>query len=205
MQDLVADAWLFNIPVDTGGALSLLEGLSLSLVDTDFVLRMVPQILTIAFLALLTQSMSLSALMASGNQDLDTSSEIEDMGGGNLLCAVIASPPGSTDVIGSTLYEEFGASSRWMPIISSGVCLVMAVFGSAIIPWMPKLLVGSTVFPVRLPVVLRVAVRERPRFPADRLRHRADHSGHGDLHRLHARHPGRGSCWPCCCSCCATA
>jgi SulP family sulfate permease len=146
MQDLVADAWLFNIPIDTGGALNLIEGLSLSLVDADFVLRVIPQIMTIAFLALLTQSMSLSALMASGNQDLDTSSEIEDMAGGNLLCAFIASPPGSTDVIGSTLYEEFGASSRWMPIISSGVCLVMAVFGSAIIPWMPKLLVGATVF-----------------------------------------------------------
>jgi len=145
-QELVADGWLFNIPVDTEGALGLLQGLSFSLVDTDFVLLMVPQILTIAFLALLTQSMSLSALMAAGTQDLDTSSEIEDMGAGNLLCAAIASPPGSTDVIASTLYEEFGASSRWMPLIASGVCLVMAVFGSAIIPWMPKLLVGSTVF-----------------------------------------------------------
>ena len=104
------------------------------------------QIVTIAFLALLTQSMSLSALMASGGQDLDTSAEIEDMGAGNVLCAAIASPPGSTDVIASTLYEQFGASSRWMPIITSGVCVVMAIFGSAIIPWMPKLLVGATVF-----------------------------------------------------------
>jgi SulP family sulfate permease len=107
---------------------------------------MLPQILTIAFLALLTQSMSLSALMAAGTQDLDTSSEIEDIGAGNVLCAVIASPPGSTDVIGSMLYEEFGASSRWMPLVSSGVCVVMAVFGAAIIPWMPKVLVGATVF-----------------------------------------------------------
>jgi len=146
LQELVADGWLFDIPVDTGGALGLLQGLSFDLVDTDFVIRMLPQILTIAFLALLTQSMSLSALMAAGTQDLDTSSEIEDMGAGNVLCAAIASPPGSTDVIASTLYEEFGASSRWMPLIASGVCLVMAVFGSAIIPWMPKLLVGSTVF-----------------------------------------------------------
>ena len=68
MQDLVADAWLFNIPIDTGGALNLIEGLSLSLVDTDFVLRVIPQILTIAFLALLTQSMSLPALMASATR-----------------------------------------------------------------------------------------------------------------------------------------
>jgi SulP family sulfate permease len=145
-QDLLNGGWLFDIPVDTGGALGLLKDLSPSLVDTEFVILMLPQILTIAFLALLTQSMSLSALMASGSQDLDTSSEIEDMGAGNVLCALIAAPPGSTDVIASTLYEDFGASSRWMPMVSSAVCVVMAIFGSAIIPWMPKLLVGSTVF-----------------------------------------------------------
>jgi len=146
MQELVNTGWLFDIPVETGGAIGLLKSLSFSQVDTAFVLSVVPQILTIAFLALLTQSMSLSALMAAGNHDLDTSSEIEDLGTGNVLNALIASPPGSTDVIASTLYEEFGASSRWMPIISSLVCVVMAVFGSAIIPWMPKLLVGATVF-----------------------------------------------------------
>jgi len=146
MQELINQGWLFDIPSDTGGAMGLLKGLSFSQVDTSFVLSVVPQIMTIAFLALLTQSMSLSALMASGTQDLDTSSEIEDMGTGNVLNALIASPPGSTDVIASTLYEQFGASSRWMAIISSLVCVVMAIFGSAIIPWMPKLLVGATVF-----------------------------------------------------------
>jgi SulP family sulfate permease len=146
MPELVSHGWLFDIPVDTGGALGLLQGLSFSQVDTTFVIKMVPQILTIAFLALLTESMSLSAIMAAGSQDLDTSSEIEDMGAGNLFNAMIASPPGSTDVIASTLFEQFGASSRWMPIVSSVICVVMAIFGSAIIPWMPKLLVGATVF-----------------------------------------------------------
>ena len=146
MQELVNHGWLFDIPIETGGVIGLFKSLSFNQVDTAFVLSVVPQILTIAFLALLTQSMSLSALMAAGNHDLDTSSEIEDLGSGNVLNALIASPPGSTDVIASTLYEEFGASSRWMPIISSLVCVVMAVFGSAIIPWMPKLLVGATVF-----------------------------------------------------------
>jgi SulP family sulfate permease len=146
MQELINQGWLFDIPVETGGAIGLLKSVSFSQIDTSFVLSVVPQIVTIAFLALLTQSMSLSAMMASGSHDLDTASEIEDLGSGNILNALIASPPGSTDVIASTLYEEFGASSRWMPIISSLVCVVMAVFGSTIIPWMPKLLVGATVF-----------------------------------------------------------
>jgi SulP family sulfate permease len=146
MEELVEMGWLFDIPVDTGGAIGLLKQVSPGAVDLNFVISVVPQLLTIAFLALLTQSMSLSALMAAGNQDLDTSSEIEDIGGGNVLNALIASPPGSTDVIASSLFEEFGASSRWMPIISSLVCVVMAFFGAIVIPWLPKLLVGATVF-----------------------------------------------------------
>jgi SulP family sulfate permease len=145
METLVAAGWLFNIP-EGGGALKLLEGISFSHVDTAFVISVLPEIVTIAFLALLTQSMSLSALMAAGNQDLDTSAEIADMGVGNVLCAAIASPPGSTDVVASTIYEEFGASSRWMALTTAAVCVVMAVFGSHIIPWMPKLVVGATVF-----------------------------------------------------------
>ena len=146
VPDLVQQGWLFGIPVEKGGALGILEKLSWSQVDVSFVLSVLPQILTIAFLALLTQSMSLSVLMAAGKQDLDTSSEMADMGAGNVLNALVASPPGSTDLVGTLLFEEFGASSRWMPIISSMVCVVMAVFGSIIVPWMPKLLVGAIVF-----------------------------------------------------------
>jgi SulP family sulfate permease len=144
--ELVQQGWLFDIPIDNGGALGIFEGLSFSQVDVSFVLSVVPQILTIAFLALLTQSMSLSVLMAAGSQDLDTSSEMADLGAGNVLNALIASPPGSTDLVGTLLFEKFGATSRWMPIISSIICIVMAVFGSIIIPWMPKLLVGAIVF-----------------------------------------------------------
>ena len=141
---LVAGGWLFDIP-EEGGALVLLSGVSLDRVDTGFVVSVIPEILTIAFLALLTQSMSLSALLTSDREDIDTSREIAAMGQGNLLCALVASPPGSTDVAASSVYREFGASSRWMPLITSGVCVVMALFGSAIMPWVPKLLVGATV------------------------------------------------------------
>ena len=143
-EELVQHGWLFDI--QSGSALDMLGQFSFAMVDTDFVLSMLPQILTIAFLALLTQSMSLSALMAADGEDLDTSSEISDMGKGNVLCALIGSPPGSTDVVASSVYREFGASSRWTSLITAGVCLVMALVGSLIMPWVPKLLVGATVF-----------------------------------------------------------
>jgi SulP family sulfate permease len=143
-DELVARGWLFDIPDETS-ALALLATASFGAIDTDFVVSVIPQIVTIAFLALLTQSMSLSALMATDREDVDTSREIADMGKGNILNALIASPPGSTDVAASTVYREFGASSRWMPLITSGICLVLAFFGSQVVPWVPKLLVGATV------------------------------------------------------------
>ena len=63
-------------------ALALLSGVSLDRVDTGFVVSVIPEILTIAFLALLTQSMSLSALLTSDREDIDTSREIAAMGQG---------------------------------------------------------------------------------------------------------------------------
>jgi len=144
--ELVANGWLFEISTGQGDALSILEGLSLSNIDGVFLLSVLPQVFTIAFLALLSASMSLSALMSSGYQDLNTSAEMKSVGGGNVLCAMVCCPPNYTDVIATNVYERFGASSRWMPLVSAGVLLLVAFAGSGLISYMPKLLVGATIF-----------------------------------------------------------
>jgi SulP family sulfate permease len=144
--DLVAQGWLFDIPLESAGALELLKGLSLRDIDTQFIVSVMPQILTIAFLALLSASMSLSALMASGYQHLNTADEMKNIAGGNALNSLVCCPPAFTDVIASSLYERFGASSRWMPLVSGAVLLGVAAIGGWLIAFMPKLLVGATVF-----------------------------------------------------------
>jgi SulP family sulfate permease len=144
--DLVERGWLFDIATGEGGVLSIFEGLSLSHIDGVFLLSVMPQIFTIAFLALLSASMSLSALMSSGYQDLVTSAEMKCVAGGNVLCSMVCCPPIYTDVIATNVYERFGASSRWMPLVSALVLLVVAVAGGGLIAYMPKLLVGATIF-----------------------------------------------------------
>jgi len=144
--DLVAQGWLFDIPLESASAMGFLDGLSMRDIDTQFIVSILPQILTIAFLALLSASMSLSALMASGYHHLNTSEEMKSIAGGNALSSMVCCPPGYTDVIASTLYERFGASSRWMPIVSAVVLLGVAAIGGWLIAFMPKLLVGATVF-----------------------------------------------------------
>jgi len=145
-EELVAFGWLFDISVESGGALDALSGVSLHYIDGGFLVSVLPQIVTIAFLALLSASMSLSALMASGNQDMSTSNEMKNVAGGNVLCSLVCSPPNYTDVIASNVYERFGASSRWMPLVSAVVLLVVAAIGGGLIAYMPKLLVGATIF-----------------------------------------------------------
>lgn len=143
---LIADGWLFDIPDLESGALSQVAQLSFSDVDLSILAMMWPQVLTIAFLGLLSVSMSLTAMSAGGRNDIETADELRRQGRGNVLCALVGSPPGQTDIASSLLYQELGVSSRWMGVVSSLVCLVIAVFGTAIIALMPKVVVAATIF-----------------------------------------------------------
>ncbi len=144
--ELVAQNWLFDIRTETGGALNLLGNLSFSQIDRDFVFSVVPQIMTIVFLSLLSASMSLTAVLAASQQDMDTASEMQNLGRGNVLLGLMACPAGNTDVSATVLYTEFGASSRWMPLTTSTVCIGIAMMGTLLISWMPTVLVGSVIF-----------------------------------------------------------
>jgi SulP family sulfate permease len=145
-DDLLTAGWLFEVSSEDSGALAMIAVLSFSDIDFQFMATVIPQILTVVFLVLLSASMSLSALRASSTTPIDTSEEFTNIGDGNLLCGLVGCPPGYSDPVASSLYEEFGASSRWMPLASSAVCLLAAFLGGGIIAYIPKILIGATVF-----------------------------------------------------------
>jgi SulP family sulfate permease len=145
-EQLQADGWLFHLDTAASGAAEILAMRSFFEIDVDFVLSVVPQILTIAFLAVLTMSMSLSAMVAGGNQEMSTAEEMQIAGTGNVLLGLMGAPSAYNDVTSSLLYKQFGASSRWMAIAASIVTLAIAMIGGALISYMPTVLVGSVVF-----------------------------------------------------------
>ena len=145
-SELIEGGWLFNLPADGDSPLEILSGFSLQAVDIPFLYSVLPEILTITFLALLSVSMSLTALSTAGSSSLENSLEIRNQGFGNLLCVVTACPPGYTDVVSTHLYREFGASSRLMPVVSALTVLAVVWSGSWLISFMPKVLVGATIF-----------------------------------------------------------
>ena len=146
LEQLRGLGWLFEIP-KSGGGLSLVEHIDIRQVDAGFLISALPELMTILFLTTLAASMNLSAMSATRRSaDMDSAAEIRRMGIGNLLCAGLACPPGYTDAPASILYRGFGARSRWMPLASSFVCLVVAFSGDWFISFTPKVLIGATIF-----------------------------------------------------------
>ncbi len=145
-DEQLANGWLFHITESGGGVSSILRTLSLSDVDWYFVASVIPQMLTIVFLAILYASMSITALKAESGELLNIGEEFHHISTGNVFCAAMCSAPGFTDVVSTSMYKEFGASSRWLPLVSSAVGILIAIFGGSIIGYLPKLLMGATIF-----------------------------------------------------------
>lgn len=145
-DELVAGGWIFDVQVQSGGVQDLIFGLSFADIDFGFVASVIPQILTIIFLTMLSSSMNLS-IMASFNPKLkfNTSEEMKGLGIGNFMLGLFACPPGYSDAVTSSMYESFGASSRWMPITSSVVCLIILFVGASVVSYLPNVLICASI------------------------------------------------------------
>jgi SulP family sulfate permease len=140
------NGWLFVVNESEGGALTMLSELSPGDIEWSFVVSVIPQMLTILLLAMLYASMTLTALKSASSEKMVMAKEFKNIAGGNLFCVLTCSPQGYTEVVGTSMYREFGASSRWMPLTTSFVGLVVILAGSSIIGVLPKLLIGATIY-----------------------------------------------------------
>ena len=111
-----------------------------ALIEWGFVAQVVPQMIIIVFLAMLYVSMMLTTLKATSEEKLDISAEFKVTSAGNIPAVALCAPPVYTDIVATRMYREFGASSRWLPLISATIALCVAMFGGAIVTWLPKLL-----------------------------------------------------------------
>jgi sulfate permease, SulP family len=144
---LRANGWMFDVQLPQQGIGGLLASLSFAHIDVEFIISVIPQMLTVVFLTMLAASMNLSAMTALNvSANMNSADEMQGISGGNLVCGLIASPPGFTDAPASILYSGFGATTRWMPLASSCVCLAVAFGGNWLISYTPKVLIAATIF-----------------------------------------------------------
>jgi len=142
----VALGWMFDVPRTSGGGWSMVSELSVADIDWTLVARALPLMLTIVLISMLYASMTVTGLKAISREKLDVGTEFKLLGTGNLLCAAVCCPPGYTDVVASSMYRKYGASSRWFVLTSGSLGLAVAIFGGAIIGYVPKLLMTANIF-----------------------------------------------------------
>ncbi|NRB72508.1 MAG: SLC26A/SulP transporter family protein [Xanthomonadales bacterium] len=145
--ELVAAGWLFSpAPSAMADWQFPLALISFTDIDGALLLRAVPTIVALVFLALLATSMALTTMDSPDHAPLDQAQEMRRQGLGNLLCASLACPPGFSDAATTLQLRAFGAESRWAPVAASLTVLLMAVSGSWLVAYVPKVLVGAVIF-----------------------------------------------------------
>lgn len=145
-SEQLAQGWLFDVPLSDNRGWATVRTLSLADIDWRFVARAAPLMLTIVFISTLYASMTVTGLKAVSAVQLDVGHEFKLLATGNLFCAAVCCPPGYTDVVASSMYRKYGASSRWFVLTSSFVGLAVALFGGSIITYVPKLLMTASIF-----------------------------------------------------------
>ncbi len=169
--ELAAAGWLFSPAASASADWTFpLALISFADIDGSVLLQAVPTVLALVFLALLAASMSLSAIDSPAQVQLNRAQELRRQGFGNLLCASLACPPGFSDAPTTLQLRAFGAQSRWAPILAALTVLLMALSGSWLVAYIPKVLVGAVIFVFAYRVLLEwLFDRVRGFQPADYL------------------------------------
>ncbi|MEQ9490652.1 MAG: SulP family inorganic anion transporter [Alphaproteobacteria bacterium] len=146
IEALVAGGWVYDVQLQSSDVPAVLLGLTWADVDIGFIVSVLPQILTIVFLTMLNSSINLSILAGENpEKPFRSTEEMAGMGGGNLLLGFIACPPGYSDAVMSIMYKKFGATTRWVMLASSFVCLVALFAGTSVISYMPNVLLCASI------------------------------------------------------------
>jgi len=145
-SEQLADGWLFDVPLADGGGWSLVAALSPADIQWPFVVRALPLMLTVILISMLYASMTVTGLKAISSVKLNIGHEFRLLSAGNLLSAAVCCPPGYTDVVATSMYRKYGASSRWFVLTSSSVGLAVAIFAGGVIAYVPKLLMTANIF-----------------------------------------------------------
>ncbi|MBZ0286962.1 MAG: STAS domain-containing protein, partial [Anaerolineae bacterium] len=115
----------------------------LRLADWGKVLGQAGNVGTIMLLAAINLLLNVSGLELALRKDLDLNRELRAAGIANMLSALAGGMVGFHDLSYTLLNERVGGRGRLAGLIAGGVCLFMMLFGTAVLAYVPKSLLGG--------------------------------------------------------------
>jgi len=144
IEQLRAEGWLFHVGSDAD--VSGLFTLDFGHIDWQFVVDMLPEMITMVAMTLLTTAVALSAMEAGTDITIDFNDELKSHAVANLGCALFLGMPGATEDAATIMAKRMGGSSRLLPLFACVLFIAAAFAGPAVISYVPKVVMGALVF-----------------------------------------------------------
>ncbi len=105
--------------------------------------RMIPDMLSVAFIASLGTLMNASAIEATIGRELDFNRDLKAVGLANLLAACVGSPAGFHSLSATALPQHMGVRGRSTGLISALLCLAVLLGGQGLVNQIPYAITGG--------------------------------------------------------------
>ena len=140
-----ADGWLLG-PFPESEAWSPQTLVALAGADWPAILSQLPNLLTILFITVVSVLLNSGALELAVKRDIDLNRELKVAGVANLVIGLGGGSIGFHSLAMSRLVHRMGARSRLVGLIAAAACAAMLLFGTAVISYAPRVVLGGLLF-----------------------------------------------------------
>lgn len=140
-----ANGWLLG-PFPEGGLIKFFTLENLGMVRWDAIFSNSGTYATLIGLSVISLLLNASGLEVIFKRDIDLDRELITAGGANLLGGLVGFHVGYQTLSFSALSNRFGATSRLVGVFTGLFCLPVLFFGSALISYFPRFVLGGMLF-----------------------------------------------------------
>jgi SulP family sulfate permease len=137
-----AHGWLLAVPADAGMH-DLLVLPALPHANWFVVFAQYPSFIALLLTSIISILLNTSALELATDEEIDLNRELRAAGMANVLGGFACGMVGFQSLTLSSLAVGMGVRSRLVGLISAGACLALLIFGTAVLGYIPKFILGG--------------------------------------------------------------
>ena len=137
--------WILSVPADAGFT-KVLTFPSLMHADWHIVFSQYPSFVALLLTSIVSILLNTSALELAADEDIDLNRELRAAGMANVVGGFSGGMIGFQSLSLSSLAVGMGIKSRMVGLISAGVCLLLLGFGTEVLGYIPKFILGGILF-----------------------------------------------------------
>jgi SulP family sulfate permease len=145
LENARAHNWILSVPSNAGVHQILVFPLLMN-ADWKVVFAQYPSFVALLLTSIVSILLNTSALELEADEDIDLNRELRAAGMANVVGGFAGGMIGFQSLSLSSLAVGMGVKSRLVGLVSVGVCLLLLVFGTEALGYIPKFILGGILF-----------------------------------------------------------